>query len=1032
MKRFVFRPQLWVCLMVFAAAGAAHGQERFGALQGTISDDTDAVLPGVTVTLTNKFSDRVVTTTAGPYGNYLFRDVEPGRYSVTFELAGFTRMEFPDIDVFASQTFKLNTTLKPGPVTTTVQVIDVVPLIDTQSVLVAHQISQEEIDRLPKGRSFQSLAMTSPAVIAGEIEGGFQINGASGAENVFLIDGISAQSAIHGKLRQNAVFEYLREVQVTTAGFRPEYAGALGGVVSALTRSGGPQLHGDVWFYYSSDALLSTPPPRLVLDPADDRTVSYVQDQKSRARLVEPGFSLGGPLWADKLFFFTAWSPAWAEQDQLYNFSGGTEPGTIRQKKTFMSGLNKVTFEPSSRLRGNVNWLWSPATSEGNLPVYNGACPNCVSSSAAANAANILRGSFIPQSSYGANLDYALSPSILISARANYFWDNYKDIGIPALTSVTYQTPALGPLVPSGFQGPVGTQNTAAIQKTDHDTIARTTGNVDAGIRRSFFGGHNLKAGFGMEKIVNNVNRFFPGGYVLVWWDRAFTSLATGVQDRGTYGYYEVNDVQTVGSTGARTKSIYFQDTWRVTDRLTIDAGMRFENERVPSFRRDIRRVAIEFSWKDKMAPRFGAAFDLHGDGRVRIFGSWGRYVDTMKYDLARTVFGAEIWRTYYRSLDAPDVFGLSLDNMPGRDLWNPGVSPFRDRRSAIAGLNSVDPNLKPMSQDQWSFGTDYQWKHHTAIGVRFVHQSLNRAIEDIAVLFQGNAAYVYANPGEGLAIDAPFTTGLTTRPLTYPKPVRTYDALEITARRRFAGKWFGNLSYTYSRLRGNYAGLASSDEILTPTTGRSWTTAQQQGGSIAHPARNANYGWDLDEILFDSRGGFDPQGPLATDRPHALKWNGGYEFDLGVIGRTNVGAFFLLASGTPLSTRVNTRQNVPVFVNGRGDMGRTPAMSSTDLQVAHRISLTESQTVRVEFNVLNVFNQKTSRHRFDNLNRGLGVGVDSSEMDLSAVDLRTGYDYNALINAAPDGTNAFDPRYGMDDLFNEGIAARFGLKWSF
>jgi hypothetical protein len=349
-----------------------------------------------------------------------------------------------------------------------------------------------------------------------------------------------------------------------------------------------------------------------------------------------------------------------------------------------------------------------------------------------------------------------------------------------------------------------------------------------------------------------------------------------------------------------------------------------------------------------------------------------------------------------------------------------------------VAGLQSVDPGLKPMSQDQWSFGADYQWKTHTSFGIRYVHQSLNRAIEDLAVVFRGAARYMYANPGEGLAVEVPFTTGLTTLPLAYPKPVRSYNAIEITARRRFADKWFGNFSYTWSRLHGNYAGLASSDEILTPTTGRSWTTAQQQSGSIAHPARNANYGWDLDEILFDSSGHFDPQGPLATDRPHVLKWNGGYEFDLGRVGRTDVGAFFHLSSGTPLSTRVITRQNVPVFVNGRGDMGRTSALSYTDFQVAHKISVSEDQTVRIEFNLLNLFNQKTSRHRFDNLNRGLGTPVDSSEMDLSGVDLRSGYDYNALLGATPDGANAMDPRYGMDDLFNEPLSARFAVKWSF
>src|SRR6185295_20018332 len=104
---------------------------------------------------------------------------------------------------------------------------------------------------------------------------------------------------------------------------------------------------------------------------------------------------------------------------------------------------------------------------------------------------------------------------------------------------------------------------------------------------------------------------------------------------------------------------------------------------------------AFEFGWKDRFAPRLGGSYDLFGDGRIRLFGSWGRFFDWTKFDLSRSVFGGEIWRTYYRSLDTPDVFSLSLTNMPGRDLWNPGVTAFRDRRNVAAGLNSIDPDLK-------------------------------------------------------------------------------------------------------------------------------------------------------------------------------------------------------------------------------------------------------------------------------------------------------------------------------------------------
>src|SRR5262249_41683084 len=157
---------------------------------------------------------------------------------------------------------------------------------------------------------------------------------------------------------------------------------------------------------------------------------------------------------------------------------------------------------------------------------------------------------------------------------------------------------------------------------------------------------------------------------------------------------------------------------------------------------------------------------------------------DWTKYDLARRVFGGEIWHTYYRSLDTLDVFSLNLSNMPDRDLWNPGVTAFRNQRSAIAGFNSVDPNLKPMSQDQWAFGTEYQLSSRTVIGARYIHQDLRRTIEDLLVHINGNDAYIYANPGENFATKNPFVTGLTAAPIPYPKAVRKYDTIEFTMRK--------------------------------------------------------------------------------------------------------------------------------------------------------------------------------------------------------------------------------------------------------
>jgi len=161
---------------------------------------------------------------------------------------------------------------------------------------------------------------------------------------------------------------------------------------------------------------------------------------------------------------------------------------------------------------------------------------------------------------------------------------------------------------------------------------------------------------------------------------------------------------------------------------------------------------------------------------------------------------------------------------------------------------------------------------------------------------------------------------------------------------------------------------------------------------------------------------------------PHAVKLYGAYDFPFG----TQIGAFFYGASGTPISTYVNTVNQIPVFVNGRGDMGRTPMLSRTDLLVSHELAMANAKRLRLEFNVNNLFNQKTATHIFNYVNKGAGSPRQSSAIDLSNTDLFKGYDYKAMINASPDGANAYDVRYGMQDLFQDGTQARFLVKFLF
>jgi len=345
-----------------------------------------------------------------------------------------------------------------------------------------------------------------------------------------------------------------------------------------------------------------------------------------------------------------------------------------------------------------------------------------------------------------------------------------------------------------------------------------------------------------------------------------------------------------------------------------------------------------------------------------------------------------------------------------------------------------VDPNMKPMAQDTYNIGTEYQVGTHTVLGVNFVRGQLVRTIEDIGTLVNGSEAYIYGNPGEGLATTA-ITTGLT-KPFTLPKAKRNYTAVEFTANRRFSNNWFLGGSYVFSRLYGNYPGLVNTDEVTAP--GRVSVGAQEPFGQRTRPGTNASRAWDLDEMMFDSHGNLGVDGLLPTDRPHVVKLYGSYLLKTG----TNLGVNFYGGSGTPVSKSVQSIYRYPILVEGRGSLGRTPILTQTDLLVSHEVKLPAGKAVRLEFNALNVFNQKTVRHIFDTVNRigANGRVLPSSALRLADQDLTKGYNYDAILATTPDaakpagtvGAGYKDPRYQMGDIFNPGFDGRISIRFLF
>ena len=294
------------------------------------------------------------------------------------------------------------------------------------------------------------------------------------------------------------------------------------------------------------------------------------------------------------------------------------------------------------------------------------------------------------------------------------------------------------------------------------------------------------------------------------------------------------------------------------------------------------------------------------------MFGSWGRYFDWTKYELARGSYGGDTWLVYYRGLDTLDVSNLNLNNMPGPDLWVV-QGGARDRR--VPNFDSTDPDIKPMYQDSTSVGAEYQLGGTMVLGTHYVHNILSRTIEDIgAIDASGNEAYIIGNPGEGLASDpvpvrrdparadrAEAEAAVRRRPAHAEPALRQQLLLERQLRVEPAVRQL----LGHRRVRGGV-------RRRRPTSRR--RPRSSRSAASRAPGGNANRAWDIDELLWDSHGNLDAEGNLPTDRPHVVKLYGGYTLPCG----TQIGGFFYGASGTPLSTYV-------VTTNGTQPVRRRP-----------------------------------------------------------------------------------------------------------
>jgi len=1005
------RPQrvfmfLGYAVFIFALSGAnLSAQVPTGKIFGTVTDEQGTPLPGVTVEATSLKLVGRGAAVSDVNGVYRIFALTPGLYKVTFALQGFKTVNRDGVIVEIEQSVKLNVALPLGALEEQVTVIGQSPLVDVKSTVKGMTMTKEVFELLPRGRNFDSLVTAVPGVQNERLLAGISVDGASGAENMFYVDGTDITNIYVGTRGQDVAFEFVDEVQVKASGYQAEFGGSLGGVIQVITRQGGNAFHGDVIGYYSGSRLNGKERDSLRLNLYDESIAEYVNYQdlygKDKVDRLEVGFDLGGFILKDRLWFYGSLLPVFGTTQRHVRFEPSLIEGDYTQRTYAWNSQVKLTAQPLKFVRLGASFVSNYLNYKGHIPPRDGT----------SDPADVYPdyGYSYPYWTASAYADFTFGNNFLLSLRGGSFYNNLTDQLVqPSEPRYVHGGTGISvfPDVPPEYIRPRGWQNmySGSLNVTEKKVAQKSYVNSDLTYYLNFAGEHAWKFGAQWVRTAEDWQDGFkypdyPN--ISLVWNRPFIYYGQNY-GQGAYGYYQVSGNEATGPIGSFYKvhsdrwALYLQDSWTIQGRLTLNLGLRTEREYLPSYTDDpaLKGVKpIEFNFGDKLAPRLGFVYDVFGDANLKVFGSYGLYYDVMKLYIAATSFGGLKWKSAFYTLDTYKWDKIGKNGYYPGDLMT--VLDFRP-----VSFDTVDPGLKPMSQREFSFGAEKKLMENLSATARLVQKHLRYAVEDVGVLTEGDIIYYLSNPGygysrlttEGGKFDAGYPA--------CPEAKREYWGLNLSLDKRFANGWVGGFSYTWSRLTGNYSGLASSDETEYSAT-----------ASYGRNSPNAERNFDLWYLSYDKDlNRID--GPLATDRPHVFKIYGAYTFPF----RLTIGTLINAMSGTPFTEYWTVEGDYMPY--SRGNLGRTPFLWFMNLYVEYSLRMGKT-SLAFNVNIDNIFNVSTVITHWPW--RTL-YNLTVTEDQILAKD----WELDESVGYVPDS------RFQMSSAFYPPISGRLGVRFSF
>ncbi len=952
-----------LCLLT----GAAYAQTEVGGatLNGSVLDPSGAAIPNAKTTVTSPATGLTRTTETNDSGIFSFPRLPVGTYDLSIDANGFKSTKRTGITLSVGALLSLDVKLEVGTAQETVSVSADVPVVETTRSNTATTVSEQQVRALPiNGRNFLDFTVLTPGVLRDPTRGGdLSFGGQRGTANSLLVDGQDANNVFFGQTtgrtgtgRNPYSFseDAVQEFQVNTNGYAAEVGRAGGGVINVITKSGTNDFHGSAFEFFRDKGLNAN---------------SWENNKAGRPKRAyhfnQFGGNLGGPIAKNKAFFF-------------FNYDG--------QRNTTPNPVILTVFPAAGDAAGQAGL----AALQPYLAPYSNALNNDV---------------------YLAKVDLELTSNQRVSVRYNanrFVGQNFENTGQSSAAEHTGNSSVTTDNIAGSHTWILGTASVlesrlawtrdnepGEANSTAPEAVIRQNGTTVLNIGRNNFsprytnaktfqwveslartqGRHSLKFGYDMN--VQSIGNYFPGNFSGSYTFNSYADFYNKTPFSFTQAFAGSGTSGALTNPNVQEYAFYAQDSWRATERLTLNYGIRYDffnlaqppvknpDPQLAALNLDTSRIPLD---KNNFAPRFGFAYKLDSAGKTAVRGGYGIFYGRTPSILTGTAFsqnGIQV-QTYTLTSGFPTY--PQILSAPPTVSRRPDIYVF------------APDYVQPLTH-QWNFNLERQLGRSVAVtlgylGVRGEHLSRTR---DINLFPPQPTTATMADSGQSVTFLRYPGTGPGLRPLNNFGRVSLFDSgadsiyhggfIQLT--KRFSNHYQVQASYTLSKV------LDSRPDFTSVVVG---TDDSKNPQYTIYPNLERGRGNADIRHRFVFSGLWEISYARSLHNPFARALLSGYE--LSTITQAQSGRPYNVTAGGDPNNDGNTATDRPPFV-GRNTIDG-PGFASVDVRLTRDIAIRERARLRLMFEAFNLLN----RANFSNI-------------------LTAQYNYNA-------GTRVFTPAAGF------------------